>query len=255
MTGRRTLFHTDDTGGCMKNWLGQVDGLLRARQGRGDGLGDGSAGEGLGGLSARRIAGLMLGLGGAYGFFMGWYALRSQGAGGLLQLCASTAKLPLLFAGTLAVTFPSLYVFGTLAGSEMDLRRQMRAVSEWIVVMLAVAASLGPILGFFTLSTDSYAFIVLLNVLFLGIAGVSGVAALARRVRATPSNDGLPVKARAGSVLVLWIVLFGLVGMQMAWVLRPFIGAPDTPFALFRPTESNAFAAVLRTLGRLLGVQ
>ena len=45
-----------------------------------------------------------------------------------------------------------------------------------------------------------------------------------------------------------WMVLFGLVGAQMGWVLRPFIGDPDRPFTWFRPRESNFFGAVYHAL-------
>jgi hypothetical protein len=48
------------------------------------------------------------------------------------------------------------------------------------------------------------------------------------------------------------VILFALVGAQMGWVLRPFIGRPELPFAWFRERESNFFAAVLRALGELL---
>ena len=39
-----------------------------------------------------------------------------------------------------------------------------------------------------------------------------------------------------------------LVGVQMSWVLRPFIGAPDRPFEWFRDRQSNFFEAVSRAL-------
>jgi len=39
-------------------------------------------------------------------------------------------------------------------------------------------------------------------------------------------------------------VVFGLVGAQMAWMLRPFIGNPNSPFTLIRSRESNFFEAV-----------
>lgn len=50
-----------------------------------------------------------------------------------------------------------------------------------------------------------------------------------------------------------WVVLFGLVGAQMAWVLRPFIGTPDQPFSWFRPRQSNFFEAILHALTSLFG--
>ena len=51
----------------------------------------------------------------------------------------------------------------------------------------------------------------------------------------------------------VWMVLFGLVGGQMAWVLRPFVGSPDVPFTWFRPRELSFFDGVLRALRALFG--
>ena len=39
-----------------------------------------------------------------------------------------------------------------------------------------------------------------------------------------------------------WVVVFGLVGAQMGWVLRPFIGDPDIPASFLRPQAwDNAY--------------
>jgi hypothetical protein len=48
-----------------------------------------------------------------------------------------------------------------------------------------------------------------------------------------------------------WVVVFGLVGAQMGWVLRPFIGNPNQPFEWFRARESNFFEAVFLALASL----
>ncbi len=239
----------------MHHWLAQLDGLLRAHRAVGLDETDPTQAPR---VPRRLLFALVLLLGGTYGFFMGWYALRTHGADGLRQLVSSTVKVPLLFLFTLGVTFPSLYVFGVLTGSRLSFAQSVRVVGEWIVVILAVAASLGPILGFFTVSTESYAFIVLLNALLLGTAGLAGCLSLQRRLFqaafAAPADTPTELPIRPGNVLVLtvWIVVFGIVGVQMGWVMRPFVGAPDQPFALFRATESNGFAAILRVIGRVL---
>jgi hypothetical protein len=49
------------------------------------------------------------------------------------------------------------------------------------------------------------------------------------------------------TVFRLWVIVFGLVGAQMGWVLRPFIGNPNVPFTWFRGRESNFFQAVFHT--------
>ena len=49
-----------------------------------------------------------------------------------------------------------------------------------------------------------------------------------------------------------WAIVFALVGAQMGWVLRPFIGNPAQPFEWFRPRQSNFFEAVLNAIRALL---
>ena len=53
-------------------------------------------------------------------------------------------------------------------------------------------------------------------------------------------------------VFRIWIVAFGLVGAQMGWILRPFIGNPDVPFTWFRARQSNFFEAILGIIGDFL---
>jgi hypothetical protein len=65
--------------------------------------------------------------------------------------------------------------------------------------------------------------------------------------------DRLPDHLLTGNVQTIfriWIILFGLVGAQMSWILRPFIGSGHE-FALFRPRGSNFFEAVFHHLTNL----
>jgi len=247
----------------MNNWLPRLDALLRARTIEVD-----AEHEPYEGVSKRAMLLMAASLGAIYGMFMGWYAIRSAGLAGLAQMGSSTFKIPLLFLVTLAITFPSLYVFNTLMGSSLTFRTTLRVALGWITVMLAVAASLGPILGFFTISADSYVFIVLLNVILLGVAGVVGSAALLQRLHSPPRYDepivtpplrAAPLRREPADVahrtLAAWLIIFAVVGLQMAWVLRPFIGVPDEPFALFRQTEGNIFHALERLVRAVAGAK
>jgi hypothetical protein len=55
------------------------------------------------------------------------------------------------------------------------------------------------------------------------------------------------------TLLYIWILLFGFVGTQLAWTLRPFFGSPNKPFQLFRSIGGTFYADVFQTIGRLLG--
>ncbi|MET7419338.1 hypothetical protein [Dactylosporangium sp. NPDC005555] len=53
------------------------------------------------------------------------------------------------------------------------------------------------------------------------------------------------------TLLHVWILLFGFVGTQLAWTLRPFVGEPHEPFQVFRPIEGNFYVNIIHTIGEL----
>ncbi|MEV0809899.1 hypothetical protein [Micromonospora sp. NPDC050200] len=75
----------------------------------------------------------------------------------------------------------------------------------------------------------------------------------AARPWATPPMRRSEPEQRPASMTLLyvWILLFGFVGTQLAWTLRPFVGSPGENFALFRSIEGNFYAEILRTIGNL----
>ena len=54
-------------------------------------------------------------------------------------------------------------------------------------------------------------------------------------------------------ILGIWMVLYVFVGTQLAWILRPFIGNPESPFVWFRGKSGSFIDTVLRALGDYLG--
>ncbi|MFF3853782.1 hypothetical protein [Micromonospora sp. NPDC002575] len=64
-----------------------------------------------------------------------------------------------------------------------------------------------------------------------------------------PAPDGQ--RPASMTLLYVWILLFGFVGTQLAWTLRPFFGSPGEGFALFRSIEGNFYAEIIRTIGNL----
>lgn len=209
-------------------------------------------------------------LGGLHGLFIGCYALFNGMNGAAMHMLAVTIKLPALFLLTLLVTFPSLYVFNALLGYGLRFRATLRLLVATIVVNLALASSLGPILAFFTVSTKSYTFIVLLNVTILGIGGLASIAFLLRTMiraqnaeqplaettnptvmaaMAAPAAAAAPAATtetprRALPLLFVWIITYSLVGTQMGWLLRPFIGHPDRELTVFREREGSFVEAI-----------
>lgn len=253
----------------MKKWLASLDRILRGETTKATSIKEGLAEVPLGGMLL-----VIVGLGAIYGMGMGTYALGKTGGPSIAQFFAATVKIPALFLLTLLITFPSLYVFNALMGSRLDLPSVLRLLVAALAVTLAVLASFGPIVAFFSASTTNYSFMVLLNVVLCGVAGFLGLMFLRQTLdritragaisppgtaapveeppplpAAVPPSaldriDGQPLGRHAAGVFRCWMVLFALVGSQMGWVLRPFIGQPELPFTIFRARHSNFFLAV-----------
>jgi hypothetical protein len=253
----------------MPSWLWQLDRLIRGEATRWELLRRGSVDIPLGIISVMGIA-----LGSIAGACMGVFSLTGSGSGAAMQILGSALKVPALFFLTLVVTFPSLYVFNALVGSRLGLISVLKLLIAAIGIMLTVLASLGPIIAFFALTTTSYAFMKLLNVAVFTVAGVLGSSFLLRTLQRlslaieegnppdaaasspSPTSAAAPVPmpahgASVRSVFRIWVAVFALVGAQMAWILRPFIGDPEQPYQWFRPVTSNFFEAVWRAFYNL----
>ncbi|MFN6104540.1 MAG: hypothetical protein ACK5EA_08825 [Planctomycetaceae bacterium] len=122
-------------------------------------------------ISLRQIVPVLLLLAALYGAAMGLFGTLHLGQP---QLFVNLLKVPCLFLFTLLVTFPSLCVFNILVGSRLSTRTLLNMFVVSLGVMIVVLASLAPILVFFTLSTRSHPFMVLLNGLNVLIAAAWG---------------------------------------------------------------------------------
>lgn len=300
----------------MLSWFQTVDRILRGEATRPEEIKDGHIELPLVGLAIVTVLLAML-----YGACMGSFSLFKQVDPGVglpsdrwMQVFASSVKVPALFFLTLLITFPSLYVFNSLVGSRLRLASMLNLLIAALAVNLAVLASMGPIVAFFSASTTSYSFMKLLNVGIMGFSGLLGLMFLVRTLNrmsqpvisaelASEANepvlenadndsnaevkDGGESGAELGesenaealaeeasdgtdsevagknrkpgaldtvpdqilghhvkTVFRIWLGVFGLVGAQMGWVLRPFLGSPEQAFTWFRARESNIFLAI-----------
>lgn len=268
-----------------------LDRILRGEATRPDQLRDEGLRIPVGGLTL-----LLIALGAIYGVCMGVYSIAGEGSGDPRQVAASAFKVPLLFVLTLIVTLPSLYVFNALVGSRLGFGALIRMLVSAMGVTMAVLASIGPIVAFFSVSTTSYPFMTLLNVVVFAVSGMLGLSFLKQtlnRLTAAQYPASAPLEPRfvydpadpaaladpaapplveppplppsaidridgqrghgehTRGVFTIWMIVFGLVGSQMAWILRPFIGSPGKAFTWFRPRGSNFFVAVWDNLMQL----
>jgi hypothetical protein len=180
-----------------------------------------------------------------YGLSMGIYNSP-------LQALSSAVKVPILFALSLIICYPALFIFNILLGSKLSFGQSFAMILSAIALSGCVLVSFAPIVVFFMLIGSSYTFLRLLHVAIFTIAGLTGMKAL---------NDGLVYACEEHSVYPkrgvrvfrIWILIFGFVGTQLAWNLRPFLGNRNLDFQMFRKQESNFYVHMLHTTGDFFG--
>lgn len=186
--------------------------------------------------------------------FFALYGAVLGSSSNLLQTLSSTVKLPILFLATLLICSPTLYFFNVLFGSNQSLSQNIALMLTALTVTSILLLSLAPITLFFLLTTDEsqYQFFKLLNVAAFSIAGTIGLWYLAKGTRIV-SGEGDADEGRRRWLMRFWIIIYGFVGSQLAWTIRPFIGAPGMRFELFRQLGGNFYADIISSFGEILG--
>ena len=182
----------------------------------------------------------------AYGAILGAY-------GGKLYILASAIKLPALYLLTLIICIPTLFFFDILFGSKLNFKQYTTMALTAVAVISVLLFSFAPVVLFFLISVEGYNFFILLNVLVMAITGAVGVRLFYKGMLDMVGPEAIEQKLRR-RLLQGWVFLYGLVGSQLAWTLRPFIGNPGEDFSFFRPEiDSNFYAQVLRAIRAMLG--
>jgi hypothetical protein len=183
-------------------------------------------------------------LGGLYGGVAGAYS-------GPLQALASAVKLPFLFLATFLVCFPAFYIVQVLVGSRLRLLQVVVLVTSALALTTVVLAALIPVPAFFLITGANYYFQHLLHIVVVGGAGIFGMYALHEGLTTICERRGVYPR-KAITIMRLWAVLFGFVGIQMAWNLRPFLGDRNQPFRLVGHYQGNFYEAVIYAVKQLM---
>lgn len=216
----------------MRTFLRLLDGFLR-------GQGDFAVEAPLAGRMKWLLAFIVI-PGFIYGSVMGSFSALAPER--LHQMIYSGLKVPLLLLVTCLLCLPSFFVINTIVGLRDDFGLALRAIVSTQACASIALASLAPLTALFYASYADYQAAVAINGFAFFVACLATQSMIRRYYR--PLIERSP---RHRAMLYTWFLLYVFVGIQMGWVLRPFIGDPLNPVSFFR-TEAwgNAYVRVIR---------
>jgi hypothetical protein len=182
----------------------------------------------------------------AFGMFYGGVMGTYGGFGGprMWQVVYSALKVPFLLFTTFLLSLPSFFVVNTLLGLRVDFPRVVRALLATQAGLTIILSSLAPYTAFWYVSGSGYQPAILFNGVMFAVASVCAQWMLRRSYEPLIKTD-----PKHRWMLLAWLLIYVFVGIQMAWVLRPFIGSPDAPVQFFREGSwSNAYEAVIQMI-------
>ena len=137
--------------------------------------------------------------------------------------------MPLLLLATSVIALPSFFVLNTLFGLRRDFVQAVRALLATQAGLAIILASLAPFTAFWYASSGDYPAAIRFNALMFA-SGSIGAQWLLRGyyqplIRRNPRHRWM---------LYTWMVVYIFVGIQMGWLLRPFVGTPGKHVQFFR---------------------
>lgn len=174
-----------------------------------------------------------------YGIVMGSY-------NGFLQSMVTGIKIPCLIFLSLLICFPALFVIQYMIGSTMTLYQMTNIILSGFVVFSTIALPFAPIVIFFMITSNNYAFLKLLHVAIFTFSGIFAVKTIIDGL--TFSCEKKNIYPKLGmKIFKIWVVILAFVSSQLAWNLRPFVGSRELKFELFRVKDSNFYVAVIQS--------
>lgn len=184
-------------------------------------------------LNSKIISLLLISFG---GFFVYGGIIGASNAQMPLQIISSAIKLPALYLITLLICVPTLYIFNAFFGSQRTMKQHWAYLLTAIAVISVLLCGFAPVSLFFLLAVNNKMFFLLLNVAIFSLTGLLGVSFLYQMMKPIDSKDESPNVHLRTNILRFWLVLYGFVGTQLGWTMRPFF-ATGKEFSWLRPRE------------------
>ena len=170
-----------------------------------------------------------------------------------MQALHTAIKLPLILLITSLGNGLLNAMLAPLFGVNLTPRQSLFAVLMSFTIAAVILGAFSPLLYFLIWNTpplvagastnaSSHSFVLLCET---GIIAFAGIAANVRLLQLLQELSGSASAAR--KVLFAWLAGNLLLGSQLAWMLRPFVGSPYLEVQFLRPNalEGNFFEAVL----------
>lgn len=206
------------------------------------------------GTAQARVAFAQIVIGaGLYGAAMGMW--RSP-----MQSLFVAVKFPLIILLTTAGNALLNAMLAPLLGLRVSVRQSLSMILGSFTIVAIVLGAFSPLAAFMVynappLSSDvrqadvAYSSIQLMHVGVIAFAGCAGNARLFQVLRHLSSSPLV-----AWRVLLAWLSVNFLLGSQVSWILRPFIGSPSLPVQFFRAEalRGNFYETVFNAFLHLL---
>jgi hypothetical protein len=176
-----------------------------------------------------------------------------------LQGVYSAVKFPLVVLLTALGNALLNSMLAPLLGLNLGLRQTLLAVLMSFTIAAAILGAFSPLMFFVvwntpplqpgaSISVTAHSIILLTQV---GIIALAGIAANVRLLQLLQRLSGSVSVARR--VVFAWLAVNLLLGSQLSWNLRPFVGAPYLPVEFLRADafSGSFFESVFRTAARL----
>lgn len=177
----------------------------------------------------------------------GWFGVILGTYVGGIQVFYLLIKTPFMLLLSLVFSILSISILSLLLGVRAKFREVIAQSLSSLAAMSLALAAFTPIILFYIILPQNHDQLLVSTVLFFLISGSMAALTVYRWLR--QYKPGL-----AWLITLFWIALYGVVVLQLGWMLRPWVGVIDpitgsVPFSRFY--SGNVFIELLRTVLRL----
>lgn len=163
------------------------------------------------------------------------------------QVLYAAIKLPLVLIGAATVCAPVYTALKRSLGDEAVFAKDLALFLSALALASLMSASLSPLLLCAILDGAGYHALILATVVLVGLGGLAGYEFFFR---------GMSMQIKRGHRVIstTLLIVMGLVGSQLSWLMRPYLVRPQTEAVPFvRALEGSFFDAVVTSISSSQG--